>query len=100
MPGVKSRDTGDVHAYGWTPEQFIRDQLLQFCFTSEDDRSTQVGFIEQQFRIQLLRRLRRLEGGESGAVVILPTVPEDTSFDPDRLGGEGTRVRCARAPAT
>ena len=85
VPGVKSRDTGDVHAYGWTPEQFIRDQLLQFCFTSEDDRSTQVGFIEQQFRIQLLRHLRRLEGGETGAVVILPTVPEDTSFDPDRL---------------
>ncbi|MYA10750.1 MAG: ATP-binding protein [Gemmatimonadetes bacterium] len=85
VPGVKSRDTADVHAYGWTPELFVRDQLLQFCFTSEDDRSTQVGFIEQQFRIQLLRHLRRLEGGESGAVVILPTVPEDTSFDPDRL---------------
>ena len=85
VPGVKSRDTSDIHAYGWTPEQFIRDELLQFCFTSEDDRSTQVGFIEQQFRLQLLRHLRRLEGGESGAVVILPSVAEDTSFDPDRL---------------
>ena len=85
VAGVKSRDTGDVHAYGWTPEQFIRDQLLQFCFTSDDDRSTQVGFIEQQFRIQLLRHVRRLEGGQSGAVVILPKVDEDTSFDPDRL---------------
>ena len=85
VPGVKSRDTRDVHAYGWTPEQFIRDQLLQFCFTSDDDRSTQVGFIEQQFRIQLLRHFRRLEGGQSGAVVILPKVDEDTSFDPDRL---------------
>ncbi len=85
VPGVKSRQTADVNAYGWTPEQFIREQLLQFCFTSEDDRSTQVGFIEQQFRIQLLRHLRRLEGGETGAVVILPAVSEDTSFDPDRL---------------
>ena len=88
VPGVKSRDTGDVHAYGWTPEQFIRDQLLQFCFTSEDDRFTQVGFIEQQFRIQLLRHFRRLEGGETGAVVILPEVPENTSFDPDRLAAK------------
>ncbi len=88
VPGVKSRHTADVNAYGWTPEQFIREQLLQFCFTSEDDRSTQVGFIEQQFRIQLLRHLRRLEGGETGAVVILPTVPEDTSFDPDRLAAK------------
>ena len=88
VAGVKSRDTGDVHPYGWTPEQFIRDQLLQFCFTSEDDRSTQVGFIEQQFRIQLLRHLRRLEGGESGAVVVLRAVPEDTPFDPDRLAAK------------
>ena len=85
VPGIKSRDTADVHAYGWTPERFIREELLQFCFTSEDDRTTQVGFIEQQFRIQLLRHLRRLEGGESGAVVILPAVPEDLTFDPDRL---------------
>ena len=85
VPGIKSRQTADVNAYGWTPEQFIREQLLQFCFTSEDDRSTQVGFIEQQFRIQLLRHFRRLEGGETGAVVILPAVSEDTSFDPDRL---------------
>ncbi len=85
VPGVKSRDTADVHAYGWTPEQFIRDELLQFCFTAEDDRKTQIGFIEQQFRIQLLRHLRRLEGGESGAVVILPTVDEKITYDPERL---------------
>ena len=30
---VKTRQTADVNAYGWTPEQFIREQLLQFCFT-------------------------------------------------------------------
>ncbi len=95
VPGVKSRDTGDVHAYGWTPERFIRDQLLQFCFTSEDDRSTQVGFIEQQFRIQLLRHLRRLEGERTGAVVILPTVPEDTSFDPERLTAREPKLASA-----
>ena len=85
VPGVRSRDTGDVNAYGWTPEQFIREELLQFCFTSDDDRTTQVGFIEQQFRIQLLRHLRRLEGGEAGAVVILPEVSDDVSYDPERL---------------
>ena len=97
VPGVKSRDTGDVQAYGWTPEQFVRDQLLQFCFTSEDERSTQIGFVEQQFRIQLLRHLRRVEGGETGAVVILPTVPEDTSFDPDRLAArEPASVKAGR----
>ena len=85
VSGATSRDTADVAAYGWTPEQFVREQLLQFCFTSEDERSTQVGFVEQQFRIQLLRRLKRLAGDETGAVVIAHTVPQDTGYNPDRL---------------
>ena len=84
-PDVRTRDTSDVRAYGWTPEQFVREQLLQFCFTSDDERSTQVGFVEQQVRIQLLRRLRRLESDASGAVVILDEAPADAGFNPDRL---------------
>ena len=84
---VRTRATADVHAYGWTPEQFVRDQLLQFCFTSDDERTTQVGFVEQQVRIQLLRRLRRLEGDATGAVVIAHSVPADTGYNPDRLAG-------------
>ena len=85
VPNVKTRPTADVEAYGWTPERFIREQLLRFCFTSEDERSTQVGFVEQQVRIQLLRRLRRLEGDTTGAVVIADHVPPRTGFNPDRL---------------
>ena len=85
VPNVRTRNTADVNPYGWTPEQFIREQLMQFCFTSEDERSTQVGFVEQQVRIQLLRRLRRLEGDSSGAVVIAHAVPPNTSYNPDRL---------------
>ena len=102
VPAVKSRDTGDVNAYGWTPEQFVREQLLQFCFTSADERSTQVGFVEQQFRIQLLRHLRRLAGDETGAVVIAREANADAGFNPDRLAvrepseavaGEGHVIR-------
>ena len=85
VPAVRSRNTADVEAYGWTPEQFVRRQLLQFCFTSEDEHKTQVGFVEQQFRIELLRRLRRLAGDETGAVVIVDNVPPDTGYNPDRL---------------
>ena len=85
VANVKTRKTADVNAYGWTPELFIREQLLQFCFTTDDERSTQVGFVEQQVRIQLLRRLRRLEGDSSGAVVIAEAVPPNTGFNPDRL---------------
>ncbi len=102
VPAVKSRDTGDVNAYGWTPEQFVREQLLQFCFTSADERSTQVGFVEQQFRIQLLRQLRRLQGDETGAIVIAEAIAPDIGFNPDRLAmreppeaaaGEGHVIR-------
>ena len=85
VANVRTRNTADVNAYGWTPEQFIRDQLLQFCFTADDERSTQVGFVEQQVRIQLLRRLRRLEGDRSGAVVIVEMVAPNTGYNPDRL---------------
>ena len=85
VANVQTRKTADVNAYGWTPEQFIRDQLLQFCFTADDERSTQVGFVEQQVRIQLLRRLRRLEGDRSGAVVIVEMVAPSTGYNPDRL---------------
>ncbi len=85
VANVQTRRTADVNPYGWTPEQFIREQLLQFCFSSDDERSTQVGFVEQQVRIQLLRRLRRLEGDATGAVVIAEAVPPNTSYNPDRL---------------
>ena len=84
---VRSREMKKVHAYGWTPEQFIRQQLLQFCFTSQDDRTTQVGFVEQQVRIQLLRHFRRLAEDNSGAVVLANTTAPSTSFDADRLAG-------------
>ena len=94
---VETRDMKHVHAYGWTPEQFIRDQLLQFCFTANDDRNTQVGFVEQQVRIQLLRHLRRLEGDSSGAVVILHTAPADVGYNPDRLADHAPREAKAGA---
>ena len=99
---VRTRGVTDIRAYGWTPEQFIREQLLQFCFTAEDDRTTQVGFVEQQVRIQLLRRMRRLEGDTSGAVVILDLAPAGTGYNPDRLAGlepesDGSPRRCRHA---
>lgn len=99
---VLSRDVTAISAYGWTPEQFVRDQLLQFCFTGEDDRSTQVGFAEQQVRVQLLRRLRRLAGDRTGAIVILDAPAPGETYNADRLAdrepaevsaGSGTVVR-------
>ena len=99
---VRTRGTTEVRAYGWTPEQFVRDQLLQFCFTAEDERNTQVGFVEQAARLALLRRLRRLEGDTTGAIVILdmpsPNETANTEALADRTpaqarAGEGRVVR-------
>ena len=59
----------DASIYGWTPERFIREGLLRFCFTDADDRGTQVGFVEQVVRAQLARHAYPLEN-EPGAVVI------------------------------
>lgn len=85
VPDVRTRDAADVAAYGWTPEQFVRGQLLQFCFTADDERATQVGFVEQAARIALLRRVRRLEGDDTGAVVIVPDPPPGESHNADAL---------------
>ena len=100
---VRTRGTTEVHAYGWTPEQFVRQQLLQFCFTAEDERNTQVGFVEQAARLALLRRLRRLEGDDTGAIVIAdaptPTARPPTSTrserrtPPSATAGDGRVVR-------
>lgn len=59
----------DATIYGWTPDRFIRDGLLRFCFTDADDRGTQVGFVEQVVRAELARHAYPLEN-EPGAVVI------------------------------
>ena len=102
LANVLSRDVTGINAYGSTPEQFVREQLLQFCFTEEDERSTQVGFAEQQVRVQLLRRLRRLAGDRSGSIVIIEVPEANETYNADRLAartpaevgaGSGTVIR-------
>ena len=81
VSGAQSRQ--DAAIYGWTPERFIREGLLRFCFTDADDRGTQVGFVEQVVRAELARHAYPLEN-EPGAVVDLrrPAFPlEDVRAD-------------------
>lgn len=82
---VRGREREGVVAYGWTPWEFIRQGLLQFLFTDDDDRRTQVGFVEQQVRLQLARHAVPLAGDDSGAVVILDTAADETPYDFDRV---------------
>ena len=85
IPEVRTRASANVMAYGWTPEQFVRQQLLRFCFTADDERSTQVGLVEEHVRLELLRRLRRLQDDRTGAIVILDAPDASAGRNPDRL---------------
>ncbi len=89
VPDIRSRDRASVVAYGWTPWEFIRRGLLQFLFTEDDDRRTQIGFIEQQVRVQLLRHAHPLQGDRGGAVVLRDLVSDNVPYDFSRLASQG-----------
>jgi DNA helicase HerA-like ATPase len=80
---IESRPHADVSAYGWTPWDFIRLGLLRFCFTEDEDRRTQVGFVEQRVRVQLARHAYPHQD-RSGAVV-LATPPPSTGYTFERV---------------
>jgi uncharacterized protein len=66
---ITSRPSTEVTTFGWPPEEFIRQGLLRFCFAEDEDAATQVSFIEQRVRVQLVRWAWPLTG-EPGAVVL------------------------------
>jgi hypothetical protein len=83
VPDIQSRPHGEVRAYGWTPWDFIRGGLLRFCFTEDEDRSTQVGFVEQRVRVQLARHAYPHQD-RTGAVAFAAP-PANTGFTFDRV---------------
>jgi len=99
---VASRESKDVVPFGWSPADFIRQGLLRFCFAEEEDRSTQVSFVEQRVRVQLARWAWPMRGEEDRGAVVLHQPPEGTSFvferlveerRPPRDAGDGFPVR-------
>ena len=97
---VKSRPATDVRAFGWSPQEFIRQGLLRFCFADVTDQRNQISFVEQRVRIQLARWAYPMEN-EPGAIV-LAAPPAGTSFNmtrvieerrPPRQAGQGTPFR-------
>lgn len=82
-PAVFSRPAVELAVYGWTPQQFIREGLLQYLFTEEDESRTQVGMVEQRCRIQLARYAHP-HASNPGAVVLRPP-PAETSYVFDRV---------------
>jgi len=59
----------EVTTYGWTPWEFLTSGLLRFCFTEDDVAQTQVSFVEERVRTQLVRHAYPLQG-EPGAVCL------------------------------
>jgi DNA helicase HerA-like ATPase len=91
VPDITSRAHSEVRAYGWTPWDFIRLGLLRFCFTEDEDRRTQVGFVEQRVRVQLARHAYPHQDG-SGAVVVA-TPPSGTGYTFERVVEAGRQPR-------
>ena len=66
---ITSRRQSDVTVFGWTPEQFVKRQLLRFCFG--DEGRTQVPFLEEHVRLQLARHAYPSTMGD-GSIVLVP----------------------------
>lgn len=73
---VTSRAQADVTPYGWTPREFVRRGLLEFCFSDREDRrgQNQVSFVEQRIRAKLLKHAFP-HPTERGGVVLVDDPP-------------------------
>jgi hypothetical protein len=55
LPRCESRHEG-VRVFGWTPHRFVLEGLLRFCFSDASDMRSQLSFVEERVRGELLRR--------------------------------------------
>lgn len=92
---VTSRSSRDVVAFGWSPADFVREGLLRFCLTDDEDTKSQVAFVEQRVRLQLARWAHPLLD-EPGALVLCPP-PDETSYVFSKVITERREARPAGA---
>ena len=79
VPNVTQRNQDEVTVFGWTPEQFVRRGLIQFCLEDEG-RGSQVPFVEQRVRLELARRFLPV-AGHPGAIVLRDPVSTSTDWE-------------------
>jgi DNA helicase HerA-like ATPase len=72
----------DVRTFGWSPFRFAADGLLRFCFADADDARSQLGFVEERVRSELVRRAVPV-AGHPGA---LGLVQRPDAGDPEHRG--------------
>jgi DNA helicase HerA-like ATPase len=92
LPAVDSRRSDEVEVFGWSPVEFVRRGLLEFCFADEAANRNQISFISQRVRIQLARHAAPLEGVAGGLVLLEGGEGSMNNFD--RVAAE-----LARRPA-
>ncbi len=71
---VQTRAHADLRVFGWTPLDFIRGGLLRFAFADPTDARTQVSFVEENVRLQLLRWAHPTTRGDGSVVMIDPAL--------------------------
>lgn len=87
MPDCETR-LQDVRVFGWTPWRFVTEGLLRFCFTDASDMRSQLSFVEERVRGELLRRAVPVDG-YPGSVGLMPgPVPGDPDRRVARQAGE------------
>lgn len=98
---VQTRSHADLSVFGWTPLDFVRGGLLRFAFADPNDARTQVAFVEESVRPQLLRWAHPCNRADGSIVMLDPRV-EQIPRDWDRAlsarrrprdPGEGTHIQ-------
>jgi DNA helicase HerA-like ATPase len=71
---VETRESDKIRAFGWSPYDFIRGGLLRFAFSDPRDARTQIAYVEESVRTQLMRWAH--PSTVEGAVVMIDPVQE------------------------
>lgn len=87
LPDCESR-LEDVRVFGWTPWRFVVEGLLRFCFTDAADMRSQVGFLEERVRGEMLRRAVPVEGHPGAVGFMAQGVPGQPGTRAARLPSE------------
>ena len=87
LPDCSSRQ--DVRVFGWTPWEFVSDGLLRFCFTDAADMRSQLSYLEERVRGELMRQAVPVVG-QPGAVGFvaerrMPSDPERRDPQPPSM---------------
>jgi DNA helicase HerA-like ATPase len=88
---VESRAAADVRAFGWSPYDFVRSGLLRFAFNDPHDSRTQVAFVEESVRLQLMRWAH--PSTDDGAIVMIDPTKEGVPKTWDAAFGKYRRPR-------